>query len=84
MEKTKEQPAKGNARQALLDELRRVNELMERNETFFNMTSDPDLTEYAIHERRALLARHRYLLQEIRRLDHKPVLDGSPAEAVSL
>ena len=72
MEKASRQSAESNTRAALLAELRRVNLLMEQNETFFNMTSDPNLTEYAIHERSALMARHRYLLQEIRRLDGHP------------
>ncbi len=58
-------------RAELLCELQNVRTQMERNETFFNMTADPDLTEYAIHERSALLARYRYLLQAIRQIDRQ-------------
>ena len=56
-------------RAALLQELQETQALLRQTDSIFNLASAPELTDYAIHERRALMARHSYLLRMIRELD---------------
>jgi|GEM_PF-7016077 len=61
--------ARACERAALLQELRRTEERLTHNESVFDMVSAPELTDYAIHERCALLARYSYLMRRIRECD---------------
>jgi hypothetical protein len=58
-------------RSMLKAELMQVRVLLDENDMRFNMTSDPNLTDCAVYERVALLARYRYLLGEIRKIDRQ-------------
>ncbi|MEG2174883.1 MAG: hypothetical protein RR135_05310 [Oscillospiraceae bacterium] len=58
-----------NVRREWLADLKQVNRLMEANEQLFNMSDDPDVTDYAIYEYNALIARYHALLHKIRAYD---------------
>jgi len=65
-------------RAELLRDLRSTEDRLEENDRFFNFAAAPELTDYAIHERCALLARHSYLMRLIREID------GAATDAPSL
>ena len=56
-------------RTRLMAELQVVKALIDNNEAYFNFVSDPDLTEYAVYEKRALQARFSYLIKAIKLID---------------
>ena len=60
---------KKDIRAKLMSELQLVKTLIDNNETYFNFVSDPDLTEYAVYENCALMARYRYLIKSIKLID---------------
>ena len=66
-------------REKWLSELRGIKNDLDANEVLFNMTSDFDLTDYAIHQRTALEARYSYLIRLIRTYDE--AITTSAAEA---
>ncbi len=66
--KAADDPA-ASERAALLRELQETQERLRQTDRIFNLAEAPELTDYAIHERRALMARHSYLLRMIRELD---------------
>lgn len=62
-------------RTKLVAELQAVKNLIDNNEAYFNFVSDPDLTEYAVYESRALQARYSYLIKSIRLIDEEVIVD---------
>jgi len=73
-------PAKADARTleraALLEELRSTEDRLAQNDSVFDMVTAPELTDYAIHERCALLARYSYLMRRIRECDGDAAVSG--------
>ena len=63
-------------RAALLQELRCTAERIAQNDSVFDMVTAPELTDYAIHERCALLARYSYLMRRIRECDAQTASDA--------
>lgn len=53
----------------ITEDLQKIAELIELSEAGFNEISDDDLLDAAIYERSALMARHSYLIKELKRLE---------------